>query len=172
MLPSMSTTRIVLIGDTHAYTWEEVHPRVREAVSEADIAVHAGDIVRPAVVEGFRATAKRAYVVHGNSDPPELRKQLPDRELFEVDGVRIGLTHPAWGGPEFEPDELLPDFPEGVDVILYGHLHATVCEVRDGVLYLNGGQPYPQFLVATTIAWLTITDGVPSGEIEMIAPPG
>lgn len=167
----MATTRIVLIGDTHAYSWAEVHPRVREAVAEADIAVLAGDIVRMAVVEGFRATARRSFVVHGNSDPPDLRTALPAREVFEVDGVRIGVTHPAWGGPEFEPEELLPDFPEGVDVILYGHLHVPVCETRFGVLFLNGGQPYPQFLVPTTMAWLTVTDGIPRGEIETIAPP-
>lgn len=167
----MATTRILLIGDTHAYHWDDVHPRVREAVAEADIAVHAGDIVRMAVVDGFRAAAKRSYVVHGNSDPPELRAALPHRELFEVDGVRIGLTHPAWGGPEFPPEELLPDFPEGVDVILYGHLHVPLVEQRYGVLFVNGGQPYPQFLVPTTIAWLTIEDGVPRAEIELVEPP-
>jgi len=167
----MGITRVVLVGDTHAYSWEEVHPRVREAVGEADIAVHAGDIVRQAVVDGFRAAARRAFVVHGNSDPPDLRSTLPDRQVFEVDGVRIGVTHPAWGGPEFEPEELLPDFHGGVDVILYGHLHEPVNEWRRDVLFLNGGQPYSQFLLPVTIAWLIIEDGVPRGEIELVELP-
>jgi putative phosphoesterase len=167
----MTVTRILLVGDTHAFTWDEVPARIREATAEADIAVHAGDIVRWDVVEGFRAAARRAIVVHGNSDPVELRQGLPYREVFEVDGLRIGVTHPSWAGPEFEPDVLRGDFPEGVDVILYGHLHITVNEVRDGVLYLNGGQGYASFLVPGTIAWLTIEDGRPRGEIETFEGP-
>jgi putative phosphoesterase len=166
----MATTRILLVGDTHAYTWDELHPRLREAVAEADIAVHAGDIVRLAVTDRFSEVARRSYVVHGNSDPAEIRRALPYREYFEVDGLRIGLTHPSWAGPEFEPEVLLRDFPEGVDVILYGHLHETVNETRKGVLFLNGGQAYPSFLVRATVAWLIIEDGVPRGEIEEIAP--
>lgn len=165
----MATTRILLVGDTHAFTWEEVHPRIREAVAEADIAVHAGDIVRFEVVDGFRAAAKRAIVVHGNSDPVELR-QLPYRERFEVDGLRIGVTHPSWAGPEFPPEVLRNDFPEGLDVILYGHFHVPQNEVIDGVLYLNGGQGYASFLVPCTIAWLIVEDGIPRGEIEVVQP--
>jgi len=167
----VTKTRVLLVGDTHARAWEEVHPRVRDAVEEADIAVLAGDIVTMAVVEGFRAAARRSYVVHGNSDPPDVRAALPAREVFEVDGVRIGLTHPAWGGPDFEPEVLLDDFPEGVDVILYGHLHETVNDRREGVLFLNGGQPYPQFLTPATVAWLTIESGVARGDLEQVAEP-
>lgn len=171
MMPRMATTRILLVGDTHAFTWDELHPRLREAVAEADIAVHAGDIVRLDVTDQFSEVARRSYVVHGNSDPAEIRRALPYREIFEVDGLRIGLTHPSWAGPEFEPKVLFGDFPEGVDVILYGHLHETVNETIDGVLFLNGGQAYPSFLVRATIAWLIIEDGVPRGEIEEIAAP-
>ena len=170
----MAATRILVIGDTHARSWDEVHPRVRDAVAAADIAVHCGDIVSAAVVEGFRATARCAIVVHGNSDPPELRTALPARERFDVDGVRVGVTHPAWGAEEFEPARLLPDFTEegapAVDVICYGHLHEPVNETHEGVLFLNGGQSYPSFLVPATVAWLTIEDGVARGEIEQVAP--
>ncbi len=170
----MAATRILVIGDTHVRTWDEVHPRVREAVAEADITVHCGDIIRMDVVDGLRAAAKRAVVVHGNSDPTDVRRALPGRELFEVDGVRIGVTHPAWGAEEFEPQRLLPDFTEDgermADVICYGHLHEPVNESHDGVLFLNGGQSYPSFLVPATMAWLVIEDGVARGEIVEVAP--
>ena len=174
--PHMAAVRILVVGDTHAYTWEELHPRLREAVAQADIAVHCGDIVREAVVAGFRAAARRAVVVHGNSDPYELRQALPAVERFEVEGVRIGVTHPAWGAEEFPPERLLPDFREGpdgastVDVILYGHLHEPVNERREGVLFLNGGQGYASFRVPGTMAWLTVEDGRASGAIELIEP--
>jgi len=166
----MAVTRILVVGDTHVRRWEDVHPRIREAVAEADIAFHCGDIVHLDVVEGFRQAAKRAVVVHGNTDPVEVRRALPYREIVEVDGVRIGVLHPSWGGPEFEPHVLFGDFPEGVDVIAYGHLHEPVNEVVDGVLFVNGGQAYASFLVPATIAWLTIEDGVPRAEIELVEP--
>ena len=171
----MATTRILVIGDTHVRRWEEVHPAVRAAVAEADIAIHCGDSVHLDVIEGFRAAARRAVAVHGNSDPVEARQALSAIELLEVDGIRIGVTHPAWGAEEFEPEAVLPDFAHvagGVDVICYGHLHVPTLDLRDGVLFLNGGQPYPSFMVRATVAWLTIEDGEPRGEIVEIAPAG
>ena len=169
MQPDMST-RIVIFSDTHCHTWEEVHQGIRAEVAQADLAVHCGDLVRMDVVEGLRQTAKRSVVVHGNSDPPDVRDALPYVETIEVEGVRIGVTHPAWGGPEFPPQDLLGDFEEKPDVILYGHIHETVNEEIDGVLYLNPGQGYPSFMVAATIAVLTVDDGAFTAEIITIVP--
>ena len=161
-------TRIAIISDTHFSRWDEVHPRIREAVRDADIAVHCGDIVRQDVVDGMRNEAKRAIIVHGNSDPPDLRESLPYTEVIEVEGVRLGVTHPAWGGPEFPLEDLLPDFPEPVDAILFGHLHETINETRDGILFLNPGQAYKSFMVPATIATLTVSNGNMSAEIVII----
>ena len=162
------TTRIVVVSDTHCRDWDEVHPKIRSAVSAADIAVHCGDFTRTGVVEGLRRSARKAVVVHGNSDPVEIRRAIPYVELLEVDGKRIGVTHPAWGGPPFELAQLLPDFPEPVDAVLFGHLHETVNEVRDGVLFLNPGQGYSSFRVPATIATLTIQDGDMKAEIQVV----
>ena len=150
--------------------WEEVHPDIRAEVADADIAVHCGDLVRMDVADGLRRAAKRPIVVHGNSDPPDVRSALPYVRMLEVDGVRIGITHPAWGGPEFPPEDLLGDFTETPDVILYGHTHEPLNETIDGVLYLNPGQGYPSFMVAATIAVLTVDDGEFTAEIKTIVP--
>lgn len=164
------TVRIVVLGDTHCREWEEVHPDIRKAVAEADIAVHCGDFTYMGVVEGMRRNARKAVVVHGNSDQVNVRQAIPYVEVIEVEGKRIGVTHPAWGGPEFDLRELLPDFPEPVDAILFGHFHETVNEVRDGVLFLNPGQGYVSFMVAATIAVLTIENGNMTAEIRTIEP--
>ena len=163
-------TRIAIISDTHLFRWDEVHVDIRRAVRDSDIAVHCGDIVRQDVVDGMRSEAQRAVIVHGNSDPPNLRESLPYTEVIEVDGLRIGVTHPAWGGPEFPLEELLPDFPEPVDAILFGHFHETVNEVRDGVLFLNPGQAYKSFMVPATMAMLTIDEGRLTPEIVTVEP--
>ena len=161
-------TKIAIISDTHFNRWDEVHPKIREAVREADIAIHCGDIVRQDVVDGMRREAKRAVIVHGNSDPPDLRQSLPYTEVIEVEGDRLGVTHPAWGGPEFPLEELLPDFPEPVDAILFGHLHETINETRDGVLFLNPGQAYKSFMVPSTMAMLTVSEGSMTAEIVTV----
>ena len=162
------TTTIAVISDTHFNRWDEVHPTIRQAVREADIAIHCGDIVRQDVVDGMRGEAKRAVIVHGNSDPPDLRQSLPYTEVLEVEGVRLGVTHPAWGGPEFPLEELLPDFPDPVDAILFGHFHETINEMRDGVLFLNPGQAYKSFMVPATIAMLTVSNGNMAAEIVVV----
>ena len=169
IMPS-APTRIAIISDTHLSRWDEVHPDIRRAVRDADIAVHCGDIVRQDVVDGMRSEARSAVIVHGNSDPPALRESLPYTEVIEVDGLRIGVTHPAWGGPEFPLEELLPDFPEPVDAVLFGHFHETINEVRNGVLFLNPGQAYKSFMVPATMATLTIDRGRMIPEIVTIEP--
>ena len=164
------TAKIVALSDTHCAAWDEVLPGIRSAVAGADIAVHCGDFTRADVVEGVERDARRAIMVHGNSDPVEIRQTLPYVEVFEIEGVRIGVTHPAWGGPEFNLVELLPDFPGPVDVIIFGHLHDTVNERRDGVLFVNPGQGYSSFMVPATIAVLTVNDGEVSAEIRVVKP--
>ncbi|MCK9487022.1 MAG: YfcE family phosphodiesterase [Dehalococcoidia bacterium] len=168
-------TRILIVGDTHVREWDEVHPALRERVRSADIAVHCGDWTGIGAVEGFRKEARRAVMVHGNSDPVHVREALPYREVFEVDGVRIGVIHPAWGREEPPPVELLPDFPEadtgGLDVIAYGHIHVPLSQVHAGVHFVNGGQGYPSFRVPGTVAWIeTRGEGRFTVSIEEFAP--
>lgn len=168
------TTNVLLVGDTHIRNWDEAHPELRRAVRTADIALHAGDWVNADAVEGFRTEAKRSLVVHGNSDPVDLRESLPKREILEVDDVRIGLIHPYWGREEFPSERLFPDFPEDevgkLDVICFGHFHVPLDEVVEGVRFVNAGQGYPSFLVPGTLAWLHISGSTIEVELEEFAP--
>ena len=129
---------------------------MREAVSSSDISVHCGDIVRADVVEGFLTAAKKGIIVHGNSDPVELRQTLPYVETIKVEEIDIGITHPAWGGPEFPPEELFKDFNNRPDVILFGHTHEPLNNHIEGTLFVNPGQGYKSFMVDGTMAVLTI----------------
>ena len=161
-------TSIAVVSDTHCLDWGEVHPRIKSAISDADIVVHCGDFTKMAVVEGVRDAARHSVLVHGNSDPVEVRTALPAVEVIEVEGLRVGVTHPAWGGPPFGLDELHRDFSEPVDAVLFGHLHETYSEVRDGVLFVSPGQGYRSFMVPATIAVVTVEDGSMSAEIRVI----
>ena len=132
--------KIAVISDTHCYEWEEVHPDMRTLVAECDMAIHCGDIVRQSVVEGFLKSAKKGLIVHGNSDPVDLRESLPYTQVIEVEKTKIGITHPAWGGPEFPPSDLFKDFDEALDfaiqerqfLILQAYQKAKHVACKDG----------------------------------------
>ena len=141
---------------------------MRDMVAKCDMAIHCGDIVRQPVVEGFLNSARRGIIVHGNSDPVVLRETLPYIEIIEVEKIKIGITHPAWGGPEFPPRELFNDFDEDLDVILFGHTHEPLKEEIDGTLFINPGQGYKSFMVDGTMAVITIDDDVVEAEILII----
>ena len=55
-------------------------------------------------------------------------------------------------------------------MILDGHLHVTVNETIGGVLYVNPGQAYSSFMVAATIAVLTLDEGQVTVEIREVVP--
>ena len=122
------------------------------------------------VVNGMIGCAKRAVVVHGNSDQVDVRGTLPYVEVLEVEGARIGVIHPSWGGPEFDLEELLLDFPDPVDAIVFGHFHVPINEARHGVLYVNPGQGYASFMVPCTIARLRVDAGQITARIETVEP--
>jgi putative phosphoesterase len=150
------TTTITVISDTHCQKWHDLHPKIRQSVKESDIAIHCGDIVKEDVVKGFIKESKKSFIVHGNSDPVELRNILPYIETITIEKVAIGIIHPAWGTEEFPVQELLNDFPAKPDMILFGHTHEPYNQINDGVLYVNPGQAYKSFMVDCTIAKIII----------------
>ena len=160
--------KIAVISDTHCLKWEDINSDMRMEIQNADIAIHCGDIVRQSVVDGFLNSSKERHIVHGNSDPVEIRESLPYTKIINVEGVKIGITHPAWAGPEFPPEELFKDFEVKPDIILFGHTHETLNEYIQGTLLVNPGQGYKSFMVDGTMAFITIDGNKFHAEIKII----
>ena len=102
---------------------------------DAELILHAGDIVSPELLDAFRDKPVRA--VSGNWDDNQLRSALPEKLSIEVNGFKIGLIH-GWGAP-FGLYKRLESRFHGVDCIVFGHSHWTMNAVRDGVLFFNPG---------------------------------
>lgn len=162
------TTTITVISDTHCKKWEDIHPKIREYVKGSDVSIHCGDIVKKDVLDGFLKESKTSFIVHGNSDPVELREILPYVETITIEKVTIGIIHPAWGAEEFPVQELLNDFSTKPDMILFGHTHEPYNQINDEVLYVNPGQGYKSFMVDCTIAQIIINGKNISVEIILI----
>jgi len=139
-----------------------------QAIREADWVVHCGDYVSIAVLDELRKLARYFVGVYGNTDPGNVRQQLPPEVLLELEGKKIVVVHPYWGGqPDGLEEELVAQYPQ-VDAILFGHTHEP-CNLRlNGTLLLNPSQGYPSFMVPASIGILTVSKGELRGEISTL----
>jgi len=62
-------------------------------VADADVVLHAGDWVKPSLLDTLEARAKRLVACWGNNDGPELRRRLPERADATLGGLRFTVVH-------------------------------------------------------------------------------
>lgn len=102
-----------------------------------DMVVHLGDGERdvPLISERFPALPLRT--VGGNCD---FRTQRPETQLFEVEGVKIFITHGHLYGVKSTRAKLLEEAARrGASVAMYGHTHVAQLVQTDGFTLLNPG---------------------------------
>lgn len=138
--------RIGVISDTHVKTFSDIPEPILIALAEVDLIVHAGDFTERAVLDGLR-TLGEMKAVHGNMDSEELKRMLPQQELFVVSGKKVGLTH-GWGGPWRIADRVKGKFSD-VDIIIYGHSHQPHNQHIRGSLLFNPGRARDSFGLLT-----------------------
>jgi putative phosphoesterase len=127
----------VVIADTHI-------PRRARALPEgliphlerADLVLHAGDQMDPALLEELAAYAP-VRAERGNLDPPDL--DLPESLEFELGGVRLAMIHDS-GRKQGRRARLRRRFPDA-RVIIFGHSHIPFLEDEDDLMLLNPGSP-------------------------------
>ena len=147
-----------VLSDTHLDGYsDELAGIIRKHFRQADMILHAGDIVDLRVLDA--AEGKPVHAVCGNMDPPEVSQRLPGRLLLELGEHRIGLIH-GWGPPGGIEERLRSAFDE-VDCIVYGHTHIPASFVRDGVLFFNPGSATSRgYTQGNTIGLLTLGKGI------------
>jgi putative phosphoesterase len=127
----------VVIADTHI-------PRRAKALPEAliphleraDLVVHAGDLMDPALLDELAAYAP-VKAVRGNLDPPDL--DLPETLEFEFGDARVAMIHDS-GRKQGRRTRLRRRFPDA-RVVVFGHSHIPFLEDEDGLMLLNPGSP-------------------------------
>jgi putative phosphoesterase len=147
--------RIGVLADSHAHSFAQLHEKILLTLSEVDLIVHTGDFVAKDVLDGLKQLGE-VKAVRGNVDSDELKTILPEKEMLEIEGRKIGIIH-GWGSPHGIDDRVGNAF-SGVDIIIYGHSHYPQNETKNGVLFFNPGQARNSFGI------LTIGEEV-SGEI-------
>ena len=154
--------KLIVLSDTHLKTGD-IPAQLQSLIEEYDIVVHAGDF---STVEAYKAfnTSGKLKAVFGNDDVPELKKLLPDRLKFEVEGVKIGLVHE--GGlsvTDMTAQGYLAKEME-VDILIFGHLHRPLIEKTDVMLICPGSPTKPRMSDPSAVE-LIIEKGNVNGRI-------
>ena len=140
-----------IVSDTHGL----VRPEALEALSGAEAIVHAGDVGDASVLPRFEELAP-VFAVSGNVDAG-WPHGLPERTSFEWRGLEVHVLH--------DRNQLGAVAPEW-DVVVAGHSHRPLDEVRDGVLHLNPGSAGPRrFTLPIAVARLFVEEGRPRAEL-------
>ena len=132
--------RVLLVADTHVpKRARELPAQVWDEVDRADVVVHAGDWVEPALLDELEARAARLVGVHGNNDGEELRRRLPEVARTELGGMRWGVVHET--GPRARRGERMRAAYPDLDVLVFGHSHIPWDTTGEGLRLLNPGSP-------------------------------
>ena len=135
--------RIGVIADTHVQRISELPSSLINELTRMDMVLHLGDFHSEDLVNDLKEISDFRGVA-GNHDMHI--PGLPEKDLVEVNGKRIGIIHGhgcvfpfgfKWG--------LMTQFEGKMDAILYGHTHSVRNTIEEGVLFFNPGSVCGRF---------------------------
>lgn len=127
---------IGILSDTHLLWPDEGLIRLLEGPFKGvDSLIHLGDFVGKEVFDLLNT--RPLVAVRGNRDSEDLRRLLPEKELLELQGHRIGLIHGS--GPFWGLWKRARGLFGKVDAILFGHTHRPFLKSINGILFMNPG---------------------------------
>jgi putative phosphoesterase len=130
---------VVVLADSHlSGGLSAIGDQVLEAVTNADIVLHAGDITSRLALAELEAVAE-TYAVRGNNDH-DLIGVLPESRQLELGGVRVALIHDS-GAAKGRGRRLCRWFPDA-HLVVFGHSHVPMNELGEPrQILFNPGSP-------------------------------
>ncbi|MBF0385238.1 MAG: metallophosphoesterase family protein [Candidatus Omnitrophica bacterium] len=153
---------IGVISDTHSH---KPPKQLMDFLKKVDLIIHVGDFCTEEDMKVF-SSIKKIKAVCGNMDESALRNKLPVKDIFEVEGVKIGIFH-GRGMPKHILEDVVDEFKsDGCDAVVFGHSHEPFNKVIKGVLYFNPGTPMAVYSASgCTYGIIKVNEGKISGEI-------
>ena len=158
--------KICVISDTHARYVSELPPALVSVLRKADIIVHLGDYNTIELVNELKKMGN-FWGVAGNHDFAKIRAVLPETDILEINGKRLGLVHGNGSSfPRGLQKGLRARFNgDKIDAILYGHTHVTRNRIIDDILYFNPGSAAGRFPAYRSSYGVLTVDGTIKGDI-------
>ncbi|MDE6235083.1 MAG: metallophosphatase family protein [Muribaculaceae bacterium] len=129
--------KIGLLSDTHSH-WDD---RYALYFADCDEIWHAGDIGDISILERLQAIGPKVRAVRGNVDHGEVNRHASELEIFDVERVKVLLTHIGGYPGRWSPGmkKLLRD--EGIRLMVDGHSHIlrVMYDKELGLLHINPG---------------------------------
>lgn len=134
--------KIGVIADTHIPDRApDIPQNILKEFKDADMVIHAGDLVDLVVLETLKDICPNVKAVWGNMDSYEVRRKLPEKEVIKIGNYKIGIMH-GYGHPNSLIDLMRDVFKGGgVNLIIFGHSHSALNEKRGDIIYFNPGSP-------------------------------
>lgn len=143
--------RIGLVSDTHGL----LDPKLRELFSGCRAILHAGDVVKPAVLAGLEEIAP-VTAVRGNNDDGPSFVHLAETALVPVGALTALVVHDLGARERPKPPARVILARRRPELVIHGHSHRPGAAVLDGTLFVNPGSAGPRrFTLPRTAAVLT-----------------
>ncbi|MCM1987450.1 YfcE family phosphodiesterase [Methanococcoides seepicolus] len=159
--------KLIILSDTHIRSGQSLLELLPDdlvtIIKNSDILIHAGDFE---TLECYNELSGLGdlVAVHGDTDVPELMELLPERQVIEVEGVKVGVIHKGQLTSD-NPDGLRYLAKEmGVDVLIFGHFHHPIIEDFE-VLLLSPGSAIVPGIAEPSAIELDIFEGRVRGRV-------
>ncbi len=130
--------RIFVISDTHVpERLRSLPDEIMERIMHGDVLFHCGDFTSIKLFEILKKHP-RFYGVLGNMDEFALRSAVPEKQIVEISGKKVGITHGS-GSPSGLEQRVYSSFEEKPDIILFGHSHNPYHKFLNNTLMFNPG---------------------------------
>jgi len=128
---------IGLLSDTHSH-WDD---RYAAHFANCDEIWHAGDIGSIDVLRRLEAIGPKVRAVCGNIDYGEVRRTVPETQHFEIEGVRVWMTHIGGYPGKYAPGIIRHLRENKIGLMISGHSHIlkVIPDKELGLLHVNPG---------------------------------
>lgn len=157
--------RIGILSDTHS----TVDPRYAIHFADCDEIWHAGDVGCIDIISDLEQVAP-VRAVGGNIDSGVVRRRLPESLEFQVEGVKVLLTHIGGYPGRYSPGMKARIREGGIALMVCGHSHIlkVMYDRELNCLHINpGAAGIHGWQKERTLVKLTI-DGADMRDLEVI----
>jgi putative phosphoesterase len=129
-------TKVGLLSDTHGF----VDPAVYKHFKDCDEIWHAGDIGHVQVIDDL-SQFKTLRAVYGNIDGHVVRSAVPEDLVFEIDGIKIFMTH-IGGSPgryNLRVKSLMQLYKPNIFICGHSHILKVMYDQQMNHLHINPG---------------------------------
>ncbi|MFN7847313.1 MAG: metallophosphoesterase family protein [Bacteroidota bacterium] len=129
-------TKVGLLSDTHGF----VDPAVYKHFKDCDEIWHAGDIGHVQVIDDL-SKFKTLRAVYGNIDGHVVRSAVPEDLVFEIDGIKIFMTH-IGGSPgryNLRVKSLMQLYKPNIFICGHSHILKVMYDQQMNHLHINPG---------------------------------